>query len=111
MYAIDFGNDRIPLKLIIYPGNQDTRIRIKDFFVEKQPIFKVAKNKFSNYYHSVYSTDIVSRSDFDKIDPEKDRSFTLLPDLEEIVKASWDKFVKIDYLKIEEYINSSRINE
>ena len=89
--------NRLALRLYIGPGQKDYREKLFAYLFQRKELFTLTSRTLRKKYHCVYQKEFLKKKDFEEKEFE---------DLEKIIKAKWNDFLK-DHMKvIDKYIEN-----
>lgn len=71
LFEFSLYENRVALRLYIGPGDTDYREFLKQFFLKKKELFKLADRKFGTKWHAVYQDNFLSKKDFEQKDSDE----------------------------------------
>jgi len=91
LFELDNSENRLLLKLIIGPGDNNYRNRLLEFFRRDQKFYKRAHLELRKMYHTVHTKEFLGKSDYENNESE---------DLKSKIGEKFNKFIKGDLEKI-----------
>lgn len=87
-------DNRVALRLYIGPGDNKYRESLRQFFLQRKDIFKLADRKFGTKWHAVYQNNFLQKKDFE----EKDNN-----ELRQKVSRRLEEFLEKDLPAIQKH--------
>jgi len=97
LYEFQNRNNKLVLKLVIGPGEQETREKLYDISTQNKKLFKGAYGTLSSQFTQIYKKEILSKNAFENEDYEE---------RVKQIKRECDKFFEKDFKEIEEIITN-----
>ena len=71
MFEFAVYDNRVVLRLIIGPGDNDYRELLRKFFFKQKDLFKLVDRTFSAKFHTVYQKIYLTKRDFEEKDNDE----------------------------------------